>query len=174
MTAQNRALDEGAQRSARHDLVAGLVLMSLGAFMFYASFDIPLDPDELGIGPRFFPQAICVFITLIGIALSVQSLLHHVAPGDISKFTLANFKMAPLPLFLINAAYVWMFSAFGYITSTLLALFVCCYLFGVRGKQLMLAPPILTLVFYYVFFGLMGVFEPPADIFNVVEFFKSL
>ncbi|MGY0217156.1 tripartite tricarboxylate transporter TctB family protein [Endozoicomonadaceae bacterium StTr2] len=159
--------------TARHNLVTGLVLVALAAFLFNASLDIPLDDSGDGIGPRFFPQAICLLLGILGGIMAFQGNMKQIAPGDLSIFEAGVFTRKVLPLVLVCAVYLWLFSLFGYVLSTAVALIIACYLFGVRGRALAILPILLSFVFYYLFFGLMGVFEPPADLFNIMDLVKN-
>ncbi|WP_165839987.1 tripartite tricarboxylate transporter TctB family protein [Motiliproteus coralliicola] len=165
--------DAKTRRTARHDLIAGLVLIALSLFLFSASFDIPMESDDDGIGPRFFPQSICMLLAALGLVMALQGARKKSAPGDNSIFYGEVFVAKVLPLAVLSFVYLWLFVQFGYLLSTLVALYAAFLLFGVRGKGLVLMPPLMTVLFYYLFFGLMGVFEPPAEIFNLTDLFNG-
>ena len=60
---------------ARH-VIVGLALIAIAGFFHYSSFSISLDfVDEEGMGPQFFPQAICI-------ALALFRLREQAAPGN--------------------------------------------------------------------------------------------
>ena len=162
----------GDRHTARQDMIAGLLLLGLAVFLFNASFGIPADMDESGIGPRSFPQGICILMGLIGGVMALQGARGRTAPGDKSSLHMGEFARVVLPLIGVSFLCVWLFKLFGYIAATLTTLWIACYLFRVRGKALYLLPPAISLIFYYVFFGLMGVFEPPAELFNVMDLFR--
>ncbi|WP_170416243.1 tripartite tricarboxylate transporter TctB family protein [Ruegeria atlantica] len=156
-----------ARKTARHNIVAGAALVALAAFFFWKSFNISLDfVDEEGVGPRFFPQAICVALGLIGLILIVFGIRNQTAPADKSSFEAKRFFSDAVPLFLMGLAFVWMFGAFGYVTACFVTLFCAGLLFAVRLPALILLPVIGTIVLYLLFFKLMTVFEPAATIFN--------
>lgn len=156
-----------ARKTARHNIVTGAVLTVLAAFFFWKSFNISLDfVDEEGVGPRFFPQAICVALGLIGVTLAVFGIRGQVAPADKSSFDAKRFFSDAVPLFLLGLAFVWMFGAFGYIVACFVLLLIASLLFAVRPPALILLPVIGTIILYLLFFKLMTVFEPAATIFN--------
>lgn len=158
---------EVARKTARHNIFAGLALVVLAAFFFWKSFNISLDfIDEEGIGPRFFPQAICVALGLIGVTMTVFGLREQVAPADKSSFEIKRFFADAVPLFALGIAFVWMFGAFGYVTACFVLLLVAALIFAVRGPSLILLPVCATVALYLLFFKLMTVFEPEATIFN--------
>ncbi|WP_027856514.1 tripartite tricarboxylate transporter TctB family protein [Marinobacterium jannaschii] len=166
--------DRRARMTARHDLATGLVIVALAIFLFVESLSIPVDPEEPGLSSRFFPQSICGLMALLGTILAFNGARGRAAPDDKTTFAGSVFVRKVLPLSALSFAYVWLFQLFGYTTATLITLYIASYLFGVRGKALALLSPIMSLLFYYLFFGLMGVFEPPAEIFDVMVYLKGL
>lgn len=166
------ANNDNIKRSARYDMIAGLALVGLAIFLLIASFDIPVEFGDSGIGPRSFPQAICGLIILIGMVLVVQGARGRIAPGDESSLEIMTFIKVVLPLVLLSFVYVLLFKLFGYVSSTLVILYAACFHFGVRGKALLILPLVVSAAFYYLFFGLMGVFEPPATLFNFIDLFR--
>ncbi|MBN3560823.1 tripartite tricarboxylate transporter TctB family protein [Aliamphritea spongicola] len=163
----------GASPRGRADLVTGLVIMALAAFFFNETFAIPFDPEEGDISPRFFPQSICLMLGLLGGILAFQGGRGITAPDDNCSFDMQDFLFKVLPLSVLSFVYVWLFQGFGYILATIVTLAIACYLFGVRGLRLLILPPVVSVIFYYLFFGLMGVFEPPAEIFDLLAIFRS-
>ena len=156
-----------ARLTARHNIVAGLVLIALAGFFFFSSFSISLDfVDEEGIGPRFFPQAICVAFAVVGAALAVFGLRGQAAPADRSSFVAQRFFLDAIPLFALGLAYVWLFGAFGYAVACFVLLAAGLWAFDVRGATLIVMPVAVAAVLYLVFFKLMTVFEPAATVFN--------
>lgn len=156
-----------ARTTARHNIFAGLALIALAAFFYWSSFSISLDfVDEEGIGPRFFPQAICVALGLIGLTLAIFGLRGQAAPADKSSFAAIRFLSDAVPLFLLGLAFVWMFGAFGYVTACFVLMLAAATIFAVRGPALILLPVGATMVLYLLFFKLMTVFEPEATILN--------
>lgn len=156
-----------ARRTARHNIAAGAALAAFAAFFFLKSFDISLDfVDEEGVGPRFFPQAICVAFGLIGVILIFFGFRQQVAPADKTSFEAKRFFTDAVPLFLLGLAFVWMFGAFGYVVACFVLLLLASLLFAVRGPALILLPVLGTGALYLLFFKLMTVFEPAATIFN--------
>lgn len=159
-----------AQRTARHNLIAGLVLAVIAAFLYWRSFAISLDfVDEEGIGPRFFPQAICIALGMLGLLMGWNGLRGQVAPADRSSFEAARFWRDAIPLFVLALAFIWCFQAFGYFTATLILIAVGLLVFAVRGRALLLMPPIAATVLYLIFFRIMRVYEPSATIFNPIS-----
>ncbi|WP_170423806.1 tripartite tricarboxylate transporter TctB family protein [Ruegeria arenilitoris] len=163
---------EVVRKTARHNIFAGLALGALAAFFFWKSFAISLDfVDEEGIGPRFFPQSICLALGLIGATMVVFGLREQIAPADKSTFDAKRFFADAVPLFLLGLAFVWMFGAFGYVTACFVLLLVAAVLFAVRGPALILLPVCATAALYLLFFKVMTVFEPAATIFNPLSLF---
>lgn len=160
--------DSGAspesRSNAHHDLITGLVLAGLALFMFMAAGDIPLDEDEEGLGPRFFPKAICLCLGGLGLLMVAQFFGKQKSDANNSIFDAREFFTIACPLVLISMAYLWLFTAFGYWISTTLALYAGFFFFGVRGHALVWIPIIVASIFYVLFFQLMGIFEPPSSI----------
>lgn len=156
-----------ARRTARHNSFAGLALVAIAAFLFWKSFSISLDfVDEEGIGPRFFPQAICIALGALGLAMAALGFKGSAAPTDSSSFKIARFWQDAVPLFLLGLGFIWAFQAFGYFAATLALIAAGLVLFAVRGRALWLMPPIAATALYLIFFRLMRVYEPPATVFD--------
>jgi hypothetical protein len=153
--------------TARHNIFAGLALIVLAAVFFWQSFAISLDfVDEEGIGPRFFPQAICTGLALIGAALVILGLRQDIAPADRSSFVAQRFLFDAVPLFALGLVFVWLFGAFGYAVACFALLLAGAKIFAVRGMAQFLLPLLTTVGLYLIFFKLMTVFEPAARIVN--------
>lgn len=156
-----------ARQTARHNIAVGLALIALAGFFFYSSFSISLDfVDEEGVGPRFFPQAICTALGLIGAALVIFGLRNQVAPADRTSFVATRLLTDAVPLFVLGMGFVWLFGAFGYVVACFLLLLAGLWTFGVRGVTLIVMPTVTTTALYLIFFKLMTVFEPAATIIN--------
>lgn len=160
------------RKNARHDMITGIVLLAFAVFMFVASFDIPLD-DEEALGPQFFPQSICILLGLISSIFIAQGLKGKSAPGDNSQFELSDFIRVVIPLAILAGAYLWLLVLFGFLIATTLALYIAFLLFNVKGIKLLIFPPIIAVVFYLAFFVLLGIFEPPAQIFSLSQLWAS-
>ena len=158
---------EVARKTARHNTFAGLALIAIAAFMFWSSFSISLDfVDEEGVGPRFFPQAICLALGALGLVMAILGMKGRTAPSDSSSFSAARFWQDAVPLFLLGIGFIWAFGAFGYFAATLVLIAIGLFIFAVRSRALWLMPPIAAAALYLIFFRLMRVYEPPATIFN--------
>jgi TctA family transporter len=133
--------------TARHNIFAGLALIVLAAVFFWQSFVISLDfVDEEGIGPRFFPQAICTGLALIGAALVILGLRQDIAPADRSSFVGQRFLFDAVACFAL--------------------LLAGAKIFAVRGIAQFLLPLLTTVGLYLILFKLKTVFEPAARIVN--------
>lgn len=150
-----------ASRKARHDRISGLVLIATGAFLFNQTFLIPLDPYAIGVGPRFFPQSLCVVLAGLGLLLILSAKSQD---KSTSQFDGKVFISRVLPLVVVTAIYLTLFWFIGYLFASMIAIAIAAYFFDVRGKSLVLLAVIASLIFYYLFFGLMGVFEPPSQL----------
>lgn len=148
-----------ASRKARHDRISGIVLIAIGAFLFTQTYQIPLDPYSAGLGPRFFPQSLCLVLAGLGLLLILSA---HNVTSAASQFDPKVFTANVLPLVILTAIYLTLFWLVGYLLASMISLAIAGYLFDVRGKALVLLAIIASLAFYYLFFGLMGVFEPPS------------
>ena len=69
-------------------------------------------------------------------------------------------------MFLI--VYIILFIGFGYFVATLGSLFLIMFAFGNRNpRTLILVPAIGTVVYQYVFMGLMGLHDPAGELLDV-------
>ncbi len=162
--------DDVTRATARHDLIVGLFLVALAGFLYVASFDIPPGYDDEAVGPRFVPQAICLLLGSIGAVIAFQGARGRPAPNDRTQFSGNRFLVDVAPLSLLSFVYVGLFYLLGYWLATVLLIIAGGFLFGIRGKALIIMPLIAGSVFYYLFFKLMRVFEPPAKLLNILDY----
>ena len=157
--------DDKTCRKVLHERITGVVLIAVGALLFKQTFLIPLDPYSAGVGPRFFPQSLCVVLAGLGLLL-IFTAKNNTAAN--SQFDSKAFMAKVLPLVVLSAIYLTLFWLLGYLLASMISLAIAGYLFGVRGKSLELLAIIASLLFYYLFFALMGVFEPPSMLSSVL------
>ena len=69
-TSDLNSSDRQMRATARHDLATGLAIVALAVFLFVESLGIPVDPEDAGLGSRFFPQSICGLMAVLGAILA--------------------------------------------------------------------------------------------------------
>ncbi|WP_036822954.1 tripartite tricarboxylate transporter TctB family protein, partial [Photobacterium sanctipauli] len=84
--------------TSRYNFYTGVVIAIISGVIFYESFKIPVEIDDLGVSARFFPQSISAFMGLLGLVLAVQGLRGSSVSDDKPKFNSAVFIKQVLPL----------------------------------------------------------------------------
>jgi len=158
--------------------VTAAIFLIAGFFLILA-LDINPDSDE-AIGPRFVPMFIAVTMLVLGVLISVLALMNNdqrstgvEASGDLIPaeaydeddfgFRDANVRRV-FAVIACGAAYIALFFAFGYLVSTLLSMILIMLAFGNRRPvPLIIYPVVGTVVYQYIFMGLMGLHDPAGE-----------
>lgn len=154
-------------KSARNDALAGVVILLVTGVFASVTGDIYVDPLDPGFSSVDFPIMVLSLLTMLSLILigkAVPRLIH-------SGWTLYESRewepaaRYVLPTVLIGFAYVWFMTMFQYPLPTLIATIVTLAMFGNRGLfRLLLVPLIGTLVYYILFYALLGLHEAPGTV----------
>jgi len=153
--------------TARNDALAGvLVLLVTGAFASVTG-EIYVDPLDPGFSSVDFPIMILVLLTCFSLWLVAKS----IPPLRRSGWKLYEADEASLllsyvvPTVLAGSAYIALMVMFQYPLPTLAATAAALAMFGNRGWNRLLALPLATtLVYYILFYALLGLHEPPGTV----------
>lgn len=151
------------EQSARDDAFAGLALLLLVAVFGFATADIYVSPFDEGIGARDLPAALLTLIGLGGLFLIGRSVYRLAQNGEplAKRDDLQSLLLGTLPIIGLSFLYIWLLVIAQYVLPTILIFSATLALFGNRGWRALVALPIAgTLVFYVLFYGLLGLFEP--------------
>ena len=156
-------------KSARNDAIAG-VLILLIVFVFASAtgkiYEDPLDP---GFSAKDFPVVVLVLLTILSISLLRPALTALAKSGwRIYEAGEADSLLRYIvPMVAIASLYVLLIYLFQYPASTFVASFGALTIYGNRGfKRLIAIPLIATVIYYVVFYGVLGLFEEPGTIWS--------
>ena len=166
---------------ARHkaEFLSAAVVVAVGILGLCLADSIKSVQDEI-LGPRLLPMAIAG----LGIGLGVLQLSMvwvrrcksikaagstSSDGGDAKRRALSKpalFRMAVT--IVIGFAYIWLFSATGYLIATALAMALLLVVFGTSsvGKVAVLTIGG-TAAYYIIFIRLMGIYDPPGWLINL-------
>ena len=153
------------------ELFSAVVVVSLGIFCLYHAYTIESFQIVL-IGPRPVPMTIAGMIIGFGV---LQFLVAWVGRGENGKAAngkssaLSNtavFRMAAI--IVVGFAYIWLFSATGYLIATAITMASLLIVFGThKAGRVALLTIIGTAAYYAIFIWLMGIYDPPGWLINL-------
>ncbi|MCK5921741.1 MAG: hypothetical protein KAG66_12420 [Methylococcales bacterium] len=156
-------------REARNDAIAGVLILFVVLIFGLSTGKIYVDPLDPGFSARDFPIAILVLITLLAIGLLRKAIVELAKSGwrlfergeanDILRYV--------VPMVAIAFIYVSLWEMFQYPASTVVAAAAALVVYGNSGiRRLVLAPIIVTGVYYVLFYGILGLFEEPGTVWS--------
>lgn len=154
-------------KTARNDALAAVLVLLVVAPFAATTGDIYVDPLDPGFGAQDFPIGILGLIVILAFVLlfnAVRAMLRDRAPVYEVGETDAMLRYV-LPMVVIGFLYVWFIELFQYPLPTLIAAVASLAMFGNRGwGRLVVAPFVATLIYYVLFYGLLGLHEAPGTV----------
>ena len=162
------------------EFLSAAVVVGVGIFSLYLAYSIKSSQEGILIGPRLVPMAIAG----LGIGLSVLQFaiawVRRVKSGKAGDSTFSGTDDGKRPalskpavlrmaaIIVIGFAYIWLFSATGYLIATVISMALLLVVFGTRnaGKVAVLTIGG-TVAYYIIFIWLMGVYDPPGWLINL-------
>ena len=148
----------------RNDTIAGAVFMALGATAFFhtTKFDQTLITDNY-LGATFFPRIVALVMIAISALVVAGGLRgNEETAGKASRKGLIRTFAGIAAI----ASYALVIEPLGFIISTMLFNLIILALFGVRKPlTLMVLPPSVSLIIYWVFYKLLMVPLPEGIFF---------
>jgi hypothetical protein len=149
------------------ELGVTVACLVIGGFFTYEALRIPAEEGEL-IGSRTVPLFLAVLIMALGVLASIVSIVEGGNGEDEEEIPAEDeYGFADSDVVRVfqvigcGVVYIAMFWAFGYLLSTFVALLLMLLAFGNRRwRPLILMPLIGTVVYEFVFMGLMGLYDP--------------
>ncbi len=156
------------QNRSIEGLLGAFMFIGVGLFFLIQAQKAETNQADL-IGPSLVPSVISILLMVLGIVTGVHALFFN-KKADVSTRSKGPGLQTYLKLFaitLLGFFYIWAFSAFGYLVSTLLMLVIILYIFGIRKKTRLAAIAIIGSISYYlVFVKLMKIYDPPGTLIN--------
>lgn len=132
---------------------------------------------EALVGPAMVPTVIASLIIALG-SLELIGVLREkdpegrpseIADDDEEKSELTLHMIARIvATAIIGFAYIWLLTATGYIISTAITLPTLLVLFGTSSiRKLAIMTIVGTAIYYFVFFRLMGLYDPAGWLINI-------
>ena len=162
------------------ELLSAAVVIGVGIFGLYLACSIESFEENTLVGPRLVP----LMIAGLGIALGILQFVliwmnqrRNDQEGSSTDTDANKGKRTPLSpkavfrmaaVIMIGFAYIWLFSATGYLLATAAVLAPLLVVFGTRnaGKVALLTIGGTT-VYYILFIQLMGIYNPPGWLINL-------
>jgi len=147
------------------------VVVGLGVFFLFQAYSIETFQKVL-IGPKPVPMAISAMIIGFGI---LQFFVTWVGHGESDKTGDAESPVMPraaafrmIAVILIGFAYIWLFSATGYLIATAMVMAPLLVVFGTYDTRTVVVLTIVgTAAYYAIFIWLMGIYDPAGWLINI-------
>ncbi len=160
--------------TARINLAISFVVALLGLFVWWGTFQIDTDAGNFEEA-RLLPSVVgSALLLLAGIQLAsgTLGLSHDTKSEDIDAIQWQGLAPVAIPIMGMVILYVGLLSGFGYLISTMMIAPLAYLLFGNRGlKRAVILPLLVSIIYYIVFFKLLGMFDPPGSILDISEIF---
>lgn len=138
--------------------------------------EIYVEAGNAGLGARGLPIAatgLAAGLALILLAVNLPMALRVVKEKRPSLEWMPLLRIGALVL--LSFAYVWAITLFQYAIPTVLAMSALLALFGSRGvTRLVIVPAVAVIAYYFAFFILLGLFEPPGKLLSYDSYSFSL
>ena len=156
-------------QAARNDAIAGILILLIVFTFASATGEIYVDPLDPGFSARDFPIAVLALITILAVSLLSPAIVALARSGwrIYEAGEADNILRFVVPMIAIAFLYVMLIYMFQYPASTFVATIAALTIFGNKGKKrLILIPLIATLIYYLLFYGLLGLFEEPGTVWS--------
>jgi hypothetical protein len=162
------------------EFLSEAVVIAVGIFALFLAHSIETYQEVSQIGPRLVPMVIAGLGIGLGVLQFSVSWIRRVKNGNTGNYTFSGTGHGKQPalsktvilrmaaIIAIGFAYIWLFSATGYLIATAIAMVSLLLMFGTYnpGKVAMLT--IVGTATYYIFFiWLMGIYNPPGWLINL-------
>lgn len=162
----------------RVNLAISTVVALVGIFMWWGVVNFDTE-DALFEGARLLPSIVGTGLILLAGVLLVSGTEEAEIEKEPTKidepddYGWRGLNTVAVPLTAIVLIYVGLLSGFGYLIATILISVAFFKLFGNQGIKYGLTFPIVTaIVFYILFFNVLGLFDPPGEILDMSEIFQ--
>lgn len=154
-------------QSARNDAIAGILTLLIVLTFASATGKIFVDPLDPGFSARDFPIVIMVLLGFLAVALLRAALIALAKSGwRIYEAGEADGLVRyVVPMVVIASLYILLIQMFQYPVATFIASIGAVAIYGNTGfKRLVFIPFIATILYYVLFYGVLGLFEEPGTV----------
>jgi hypothetical protein len=147
------------------DAATGASIIALGMFFLWGAELIDVYGDD-AIPSDFFPRAISILLILAGAALAAGGVVaaRRVTP---TSQDWRDFGRVTLPLAALTVGYAVLWRQIGYLGASMIVAPLMFLVFGNRGwRDALLVPAVVVIVFFVLFFSLMGLHDAPGRLLN--------
>jgi len=162
------------------EFLSAAVVIGVSIFSLYLAYSIRSFQEGILLGPRLVPMAIAGLGIGLGVLQFTIAWVRRVKSGKAGDATFSGANDGKRPalsktavlrkaaIIVIGFAYIWLFSATGYLIATAIAMAPLLVVFGTRnaGKVAVLTIGG-TAAYYIIFIRLMGVYDPPGWLINL-------
>ena len=159
--------EKNLDQSARNDAIAGMLILLIVLTFGLATGKIFVDPLDPGFSARDFPVVILIVLGILAIVLLRPALLTLAKNGwRIYEAGEADGLVRyVVPMVAIASLYILLIQMFQYPVSTFIASIGAVAIYGNTGfKRLVFIPFIATILYYVMFYGVLGLFEEPGTV----------
>ncbi|MDH5749823.1 MAG: tripartite tricarboxylate transporter TctB family protein [Rhodospirillales bacterium] len=149
------------------DILVSLGIVSIGVFALFQVGEIENVQRE-AVGPELVPNVVSWLIVIFGVMMAIQSVLFPSRDKNSRPPMTRDGIIVNAILIGIGFFYFFLFLAFGYLVSTVIALAAVLYMFGTRRLSRLVPVSVMGgAVYYLVFIRLMGIYDPPGSIIDM-------
>lgn len=154
-------------KTARNDALAGVLVLLVAGIFGSVTGDIYVDPLDPGFSSVDFPIMVLSLMTVLSLVL-IGNAIRPLARTNWKLFEPGEWEPAVryvVPTAAIGFAYVSFITMFQYPLPTLIATVSALAMFGNQGSvRLVMIPLVSTLVYYILFYALLGLHESPGTV----------
>lgn len=169
-------------------VAAGVIL--IGLFFLWQALIISMGLADDVVGPRAVPIFLAATLIALGVLIGIFALFERKRAGADAPQALPEGETAAsleakqaaeedfgfldsdlkrvFAVIGLGFVYIALFYALGYLLATFISLALMLFVFGNRNILVVLAASLAgALIYQYVFMGLMGLYDPPGQLFDL-------
>jgi len=163
----------------KSEFFSAIAVICLGIFFLFQAYQVETVQRAL-IGPRLVPMNIAGMIVGLGILQFIVAWVGgaenvkgcdsepSLTAAEVSALVCTAPVFRTLALVVIGFAYIWLFSASGYMIATGITMALLLVLFGTRNPAKVAMITVSgTAVYYLIFIWLIGIYDPPGWLINL-------
>lgn len=153
----------------QRDIIMGALFL-IFAIVFYvltyflAGYELETIPNDMG--PTFMPRLLLGALGIEALILLISTLNKEEDIASVADKLKPIFHGRPWIMLGVFLLYIYLATLFGYIISTIAFMIIGFLLLGVRNiLTLIIVPPIITVVTFFLFGTLLNIYLPSGSLF---------